>query len=81
MNIGKWDVGDDKRGTWRKRNNHVWLDCPECGQTFTLTGCTIGNNGYVVPHVACPYKCGFEGLLTLDSWRPTESHEEPSKGG
>ena len=55
-----------------KRSDGVrtaFLTCPECGNSYSLTGLAIADDGVVTPSVVCPCEgCNFHEWVKLIGW-------------
>ncbi len=66
----------DEKGVWwgislfpSSRRSAI-VSCPDCGESASLSGHRIGDNGDVTPSLLCPHQCGFHEHVTLVGWRP-----------
>lgn len=62
-------------GTWRglqtADGRSASVTCPECGESATLTGHDISDDGTVTPSVVCPHDgCSWHAWVKLDGWAP-----------
>lgn len=62
-----------KKGTWKEMRavdvRHVFVSCPGCGQSASMSDHTIAADGTVTPSVVCPFECGFHDMVRLRDWR------------
>lgn len=61
-----------KKGTWKEKravdSRFVFLSCPGCGQTASMSDHSIADDGTVTPSVVCPFECGFHDYVKLLDW-------------
>lgn len=59
-------------GSWRDmfaERRMAIVACPKCGQTYSLRGHTIADDGTVSPSLVCPAKaCDFHEHVRLMDW-------------